>query len=985
MMSEPQVRMLICEHYRPEVEFLNAEGEFDGVSVSFFNGMCGRPPLRWDQIEKAASVTAETGRLYIVGGCCLQVNEPTVAGLSAAKITRLDNCFRLVARQTEIADIRPGDYVVTPGWLGAWQETMTIWGFDQDTARCFFAESADCILLLDTGAHPDSLNRLRQFSGFVGLPYRIVEVGITTFRARLQSIVGDVHSATESAPSKGYNLQNASADYVLALDVMRQIVSMPTLEATLTEIVRLFDSITAAAEVEITYKDHLGQKRKFTLRDRLPESTNFRFHHDPSFIEPLPSGRGFLLPMVHGENKVGLIRVDGIPMVGAIDHYMNFALAIAGVCALAIKSKVDQRNAEEKNKSLRQLLDSTRTVPWEFNLVAGQFTFVGSQVERITGYPSDYWTDLQSWADTIIDEDRKWAVNFCQNKTMCGEEHDFVYRMRAKEGSVLWINDVVSVVMGPTGPEKLIGFMHDITASKSAEAERRATEILYKELFSHMTEAFAIHEVVLDESGKVVDYTFLDINPAFEIETGLNKDDLIGKSVREVLPDEDPFWIETYGKVAMTGEPVHFTRYSPALKKHYEILAYSPEQKRFAVLFRDVTEKWELEQKLRQASKMEAIGTLAGGIAHDFNNILGAILGYAEMAKEDSQPGSSASDKLDRVIEAGNRAAGFVKQILAFSRQAVSESVPLKPEHIVLEVIQLLRPSLPTTIAITQQFAHPIHTITADPTQIHQIVMNLCTNAFHAMEKTGGTLNISLENRELSTQDTQQYPNAKPGNYVILSISDTGPGIPSEIRDRIFDPYFTTKEVGKGTGMGLAIIHGIATSMGGFVTCESTLGQGTVFRTFLPATLSDVAVPLTGSTDIAPTGKEHILLVDDEELLAELGQTMLERLGYQVTLCTDSIVALSLIREYSNKFDVLITDQTMPGMTGFDLARNVLQIRPNLPIIICTGYSNLVDEETAKQAGIRGFIMKPLSKDGLAELLDRVINESSSQEQIAQI
>lgn len=392
--------------------------------------------------------------------------------------------------------------------------------------------------------------------------------------------------------------------------------------------------------------------------------------------------------------------------------------------------------------------------------------------------------------------------------------------------------------------------------------------------------------------------------------------------------------------------------------------------------FEDITEKMRLEDQVRQAQKMEAIGTLAGGIAHDFNNILGAILGYAEMAKEDSEPGSKASGELDRVIEAGNRAAGLVKQILAFSRQTISEPIPLNPEHIVLEVIKLLRPSLPSTIAITQQIAPSTNTIIADPTQIHQIVMNLCTNAFHAMENSGGTLHISLENRELAAQDIQPYPEAKPGKFVVLSISDTGPGIPLEIRNKIFDPYFTTKEVGKGTGMGLAIVHSIATSLGGFVTCESTLGQGTVFRTFLPAAPLEIVPPLPVSTDTVPTGKEHVLLVDDEEMLAELGKTMLERLGYRVTLCTDSTEALSLIQENPTLFDIMITDQTMPKITGFELAQKSLQISQRLLIILCTGYSNLVDEKAARKVGIRGFIMKPLTKKALAELLAKVKNEN---------
>ncbi len=400
----------------------------------------------------------------------------------------------------------------------------------------------------------------------------------------------------------------------------------------------------------------------------------------------------------------------------------------------------------------------------------------------------------------------------------------------------------------------------------------------------------------------------------------------------------------------------------------------------------DITERKRTEEdkkilnaQLQQAQKLEAIGTLAGGIAHDFNNILSAILGYTEMAKEDSEPGSKIIKNLDRVMEAGHRASSLVKQILAFSRQNTTDPVPLNSEPIVKEAIKLLRPGIPSTIAIAQHFTSPIHAITADPTQIHQVVMNLCTNAFHAMETTGGTLGIRLENKKLTSHDIQQYPNVTPGEFVVFSVSDTGSGIPLEIRDRIFDPFFTTKEVGKGTGMGLAIVHGIAATLNGFVTCESVPGSGSVFRVFLPAIQTDVITPtLTASDDAIPTGREHVLYVDDERILAELGKTMLERLGYDVTLCTDSTAALSFFREHPTRFDVLITDQTMPGMTGFELSRNILQIRPDFPIILCTGFSNLVDEEEAKQAGIKGFIMKPLTKKGLAELLAKVKNKNFS-------
>jgi CheY-like chemotaxis protein len=250
--------------------------------------------------------------------------------------------------------------------------------------------------------------------------------------------------------------------------------------------------------------------------------------------------------------------------------------------------------------------------------------------------------------------------------------------------------------------------------------------------------------------------------------------------------------------------------------------------------------------------------------------------------------------------------------------------------------------------------------------------MNLCTNAFHAMEMTGGTLDIRLEDRELSANDVLHQPNVQPGPFVRLSIGDTGPGIPSAIHSKIFDPYFTTKEVGRGTGMGLAIVHGIVTNAGGFITCDSAPGQGTIFKVYFPVHDQQVFSQPQNGTSL-PTGTEHILLVDDEPMLAELGQTLLEWLGYTVTACTNSIEALSVFQKQPEVFHAVITDQTMPGLTGTDFARQLLKIRPDLPIILCTGFSNLVDEEQAKALGIKGFAMKPLTGREIATLLRTVL------------
>ncbi len=327
---------------------------------------------------------------------------------------------------------------------------------------------------------------------------------------------------------------------------------------------------------------------------------------------------------------------------------------------------------------------------------------------------------------------------------------------------------------------------------------------------------------------------------------------------------------------------------------------------------------------------------------------------------------------LDRVIEASGRATNLVKQILAFSRKASAERIILEPAPLIKEAVKFLRPTLPSTITI-KQYLDTTKPISGDPTQIYQIVMNLCTNAFHAMEQTGGVLEIFLKDCKLSQQDLPVNSDVPSGEFVELSISDTGPGIAPEICGKIFDPYFTTKEVGKGTGMGLSIVHGIVTSMGGFVTCDSEPGKGSTFNVFFPA------IELEVSSAIQPVetvvyGKERILFIDDEEILAETGKLMLERLGYQVTVLTNSIESLATFQNQPDQFDAVITDQTMPGMTGFDLAERMLNINPNMPIILCTGYSNLVDEEQAKLIGIKGFIMKPVSKKDIAQLLRTILD-----------
>jgi CheY-like chemotaxis protein/anti-sigma regulatory factor (Ser/Thr protein kinase) len=342
------------------------------------------------------------------------------------------------------------------------------------------------------------------------------------------------------------------------------------------------------------------------------------------------------------------------------------------------------------------------------------------------------------------------------------------------------------------------------------------------------------------------------------------------------------------------------------------------------------------------------------------------------MAKEDAPPGSKYAKDLDQVLLSANRAKELVKQILAFSRQVQVERIPMQLQPLIKEGLKLLRSSIPATISISEEIDPQSGAVLADPTQVHQILMNLCTNAYHAMENTGGALSVTLKTIFIESDYPKMFLHIRPGEYVELAVSDTGVGIGPDVIGKIFDPYFTTKGIGKGTGMGLAIIHGIMKDCGGAITVESSLGKGSTFHVYFPVVEKGITPAVKATEDFAG-GKERILFVDDEEMLAEIGKDMLERLGYHVTVRASSLEALTTFQNTPDEFDMVITDQTMPDMTGADLARRMMQIRPDIPIILCTGYSNLIDEPSAKALGIKEFALKPLTKEVIAKLIRKVL------------
>jgi PAS domain S-box-containing protein len=390
---------------------------------------------------------------------------------------------------------------------------------------------------------------------------------------------------------------------------------------------------------------------------------------------------------------------------------------------------------------------------------------------------------------------------------------------------------------------------------------------------------------------------------------------------------------------------------------------------------RDVTtriqaekEKKALESQLHQSGKLESIGTLAGGIAHDMNNIVAAIMGYAELSLHEAPKGSRLYRRLDRMIQACHRARDLVSQILTFSRQDSQEIRSVRIHLIVKEVLKLIRASLPSTITIKQNIPRQGLMITADPSQVHQIIMNLCSNAGYAMMEEGGILDVCVEKMTLDHDTARKYLDLLPGDYVRLTVRDTGQGMEKEVMNRIFDPFFTTKPMGTGTGMGLAMVHGIVKKLGGGIFVDSEPGMGTRFHVFFPKAIDCVQEEGPLET-IIPTGNESILFVDDEENMADMAQEMLTSLGYRVVTKTSALEALSYFQQNVTQVDLIITDQTMPELTGMALARKIGQIRPDLPIILSSGFNDLVSPEAVKESGIDHYIMKPYGKRDLAAII----------------
>ncbi|SLM30705.1 Sensory box histidine kinase/response regulator protein (fragment) [Desulfamplus magnetovallimortis] len=605
--------------------------------------------------------------------------------------------------------------------------------------------------------------------------------------------------------------------------------------------------------------------------------------------------------------------------------------------------------------------------------------------------------ELQIWNNT---EDRAILRKELEEK---GFVENLEAKFRAKNGEIK-IGLMSARILNLNDENIILSITRDVTEREMA---KKALERLLTAI-EHSAETI----VITDINGNI-EY----VNPVFEKLTGYSREEAMGQNPKILKSGQhDRIFYRDMWQTILSGKTWQgriinrkkdgtlFTEeatISPVFENNGAI-------SNFVAVKRDITEELRMAEQYQQSQKMESIGTLAGGIAHDFNNILFPIMGHTEMLMDDIPQENPLRESLDQIFSASIRARDLVKQILTFSRQESSEAKLIKIQHIAKEALKLIRSSIPATIEIKHNINSDCRAVKADPTQIHQIIMNLTTNAFHAMEETGGEMTVTLSEVQLHgfksdtphlqndfksnspdllhdfKTDTPEIlhgfninaPALPPGQYVCLTVSDTGEGIPEEIITKIFDPFFTTKKEGKGTGMGLSVVHGIVKNAGGDIQVVSKPGKGTVFSIYLPIAENFSDTKIENSKKTLRYGTEKILLLDDEESIIKMEKPILEKMGYQVTSHTSVFEALDDFRSDSKKFDLIITDMAMPKLSGKQLAIEMLKIRPDIPILICTGFSDNISEDDALSIGIKAFLMKPFSMNELSEKIRDILDRS---------
>lgn len=661
-------------------------------------------------------------------------------------------------------------------------------------------------------------------------------------------------------------------------------------------------------------------------------------------------------------------RSEHLSLLGQIGNQVGVAIENA---RLYEQARQDLAKREEAEKKYHDIFENSNDSIFVHDAETGKIVDVNRTACEMFGYTPEEMKRINV-GDFSLGEPpytQKEALQWIHKAAEYGPQR-FEWLARNKQGKLMWFeNNFLFAEIA--GKKRVLVFGRNIDDRKAAEQDR-------ERLLRAIEQAAEV--VVITNPDGAIQY----VNKAFEHVTGYTAEEVQGQNPKILKSgkQKEGFYRELWQTITRgktwQGQFVNRRKDGSLYTEEASISPVTDVTGRinnFVAVKRDITSEIELKARLVQAQKMESIGNLAGGIAHDFNNILFPIVGMSELLMEDLPPRSPEWENAEEIFRAGNRGRDLVRHILAFSRQSEHKLIPTRMQNVLKEVLKLSKSFVPSYIGIKQDVQPDCGMVMADPTQIHQVAMNVITNAYHAVEKTGGEISVVL--KETVLEDSAALGmNLRPGKYAVLSISDTGHGISSDLIDKIFDPYFTTKEKGRGTGLGLAVVHGILQDHKGDIHVTSEIGKGTTFNIYIPLLERSIERESPKIAEEHQTGTERILLVDDEVSVAKLEKQMLERMGYEVTSHLYSIEALKAFKADPISFDLVITDMSMPNIPGDELARKIKAIRSDVPIIICTGFSERICEADIKEMGINGLLMKPILKSDLANVVRKVLDEA---------